>query len=147
LIVDRVSSFCAQHPDAVKGLGAAAITVALELFERQLWVAPGSDNSLLHVGAIPFRAEHSLDHQRSLIVDTDRSPRRGGRHARRKGQRGRNRLADDEDPQSSLTPSAGGDVICRAIRSALAKGNGPVSVVPGTSSITRALPAGDSSTA
>ena len=34
-IIDRVSSFYAQHPDAVKGLGAAAITVAIQQIARR----------------------------------------------------------------------------------------------------------------
>jgi hypothetical protein len=33
-IIDRVSSFYAQHPDAVKGLGAAAITIAIQKIAR-----------------------------------------------------------------------------------------------------------------
>jgi hypothetical protein len=34
-IIDRVSGFYAQHPDAVKGLGAAAITIALQHIARR----------------------------------------------------------------------------------------------------------------
>ena len=34
-IIDRVSGFYAQHPDAVKGLGAAAITIAIQSIARR----------------------------------------------------------------------------------------------------------------
>jgi hypothetical protein len=34
-IIDRVSSFYAQHPDAVKGIGAAAITIAIQSIVRR----------------------------------------------------------------------------------------------------------------
>jgi hypothetical protein len=34
-IIDRVSGFYAQHPDAVKGLGAAALTIAIQSIARR----------------------------------------------------------------------------------------------------------------
>jgi hypothetical protein len=34
-IIDRVSGFYAQHPDAVTGLGAAAITIAIQSIARR----------------------------------------------------------------------------------------------------------------